>query len=147
MPASLLKRTFAYLIDVIIVNFVIMWPFKEIIDIKIDNFSETYNILSSTPGLTYKLFMAFLVVGALSILYWAVFEYRLKQSIGKMAMNISVKPLSGELSFRAAVLRNLSKISSLLLVLDVVYMIYKKTNQRYLEELSNTEVIDGVELK
>jgi len=147
MPASLLKRTFAYLIDVIVVNFVIMWPFKEIINIKTDNFSETYNILASTPGLTYKLFLSFLVIGTLSILYWAVFEYRIKQSIGKMIMNISVKPLSGELSFRAAVLRNLSKISSLLLAFDVAYMLYKKTNQRYLEELSNTEVIEGVELK
>lgn len=148
MPASLLKRALAYFIDVIAVNFVVMWSFKEIISINTTgNFSETYNYLASTPGLTYKLLLVFLAIGTLTILYWAVFEYRLRQSIGKMIMNISVKPLSGELSFRAAVLRNISKISSLLLALDVVYMLYKKTNQRYLEELSDTEVVEGVDLK
>ena len=148
MPASLWKRASAYLIDVFIINFVVIFPFKEMI--RIDSgasFRETYTYLSSAPELSYKLFLVFVAIGALTILYWAVFEYRLKQSIGKMLMHISVKSVNGNLSFRYAVIRNLSKVSSLLLAFDVIYMLYKKSNRRYLEVVSKTEVVEGVHLE
>ena len=148
MPASLWKRAAAYLIDVFIINFVVIFPFKEMI--RIDSgasFRETYTYLSSAPELSYKLFLVFVAIGALTILYWAVFEYRLKQSIGKMFMHISVKSVNGNLSFRYAVIRNLSKVSSLLLAFDVIYMLYKKSNRRYLEVVSKTEVVEGVHLE
>ena len=148
MPASLWKRTLAYIIDVFIVNFVVAFPFKNMIQLdSVTTFSDTYHYLSSAPELTQKLFFVFLAIGTLTVLYWAVFEYRLKQSIGKMIMNISVKSTKGDLTFRATILRNLSKVSSLTLAFDVFYLLYKKTNQRYLEKLSGTEVIEGASLK
>lgn len=144
-PAALWKRVVAYLIDALIVNFIVVFPFRERIRLdSVSSFSETYNYLSSAPGLSYKLFLVFLAIGTLTILYWAVFEYRLKQSVGKMAMNLSVRHVTGNMSFRSAVVRNLSKVSTLILALDVAYMIYKKSNRRYLEIISNTEVVEGV---
>lgn len=147
-PAALWKRVIAYLIDVLIVNFVIIFPFRKMTQLNSgSSFSDTYSYLSSAPGLSYKLFLVFLAIGVLTILYWAVFEYRLMQSIGKMVMHISVRSVSGKLSFRSAIIRNISKVSSPFLALDVIYMLYKRSNQRYFEVVSGTEVVEGVNLK
>ena len=131
-----------------VIGNVIIFPFKNMVQLNSGSkFSDTYNYLTSAPELSQKLFFVFLTIGILTILYWAVFEYRLTQSIGQMIMHISVKSTKGDLSFRSSVMRNLSKVSSFTLALDVFYMLYKKTNQRYFEKLSGTEVIEGVSLK
>lgn len=145
--AALWKRAVAYFIDVLVVNLIIVLPFRKLLEFPSGSFSEVYSYLSSYPEITYSLFFVLLSVSLLMVLYWAVFEYKLSQTIGKMAMNISVKSVSGKMSFRSAFVRSISKMSSFLLFLDFLYLVYKKSNQRYLEVLSNTEVVDGVSLK
>ena len=80
-------------------------------------------------------------VSILTVLYWSVFEYNLKQSPGKMLLKIYVNPTDKNLTFSHAVVRNLSKMSGLLLLIDCLYMVIKKTNQRYLETVAKTEVL------
>ncbi len=134
-PVKLWKRVAAYFIDVIIVNLIIVYPFKDFFG----NFEEDLFFKEFSS----EILMAFLIISLLTILYWAVLEYFLKQSVGKSLMNIYVRSTENELNFWPCVLRNLSKVSTLLLLIDSLGIIFKKDYQRFLERLSKTEVVDG----
>ncbi len=145
IPAALWKRVIAYFIDVLLINIIIVYPFRNLLSIDENaSFTEIYNHLLASPSAVYNLFLVSLSIMALMVLYWGIFEYRFSQSIGKMLMRISVISVNGnKLGFWQAMFRNLSKISSLLLGIEVIYMLYKKSSQRYLELVSGTEVIEG----
>ena len=76
------------------------------------------------------------------MIYWIILEYKVRQSIGKYIMNIYVTSTTKNLGFSQVIIRNITKISLPLLILDVLYMINNK-GQRYTEKLSNTKVIEN----
>ena len=123
----------AYFLDGLIVSFVIGLPLVGSLD---GNFESIKEI-----GFDITTLIRTSIVGILTVLYWGVFEYKLKQSPGKMLLKIYVSPTDKNLTFSHAVIRNLSKLSGLLLLIDCLYMVFKKTNQRYLETIANTEVL------
>jgi len=123
------KRVIAYLIDLIVINFFIVSAFGKIINPK-----DILTILES-PEFT----IASISIVLLSLAYWSVLEYSIHQSIGKMFFKLYV---SGKnLTLGQCIVRNLSKPFFILLVLDVLYMKIKKTNQRYLEKISGTSIV------
>ena len=134
-PVKLWKRVFAYIIDAVIVNLIIVYPFKGFFG----NFDE--DIFVKEFG--SDIFMVILIISVLTILYWAVLEYFLKQSIGKSLLNIYIRSTEKELNFWQCIVRNLSKVSALILFIDCLRIIFKSEYQRYLEKLSKTEVVDG----
>jgi len=81
------------------------------------------------------------------VLYWSVLEWKIGQSLGKYIMHIYVKTTirKSKLKYWQCFIRNLSKISSLLLVLDCIFFIWSK-NQRFLERLSKTIVVEKREV-
>ncbi|MEK6936579.1 MAG: RDD family protein [Nanoarchaeota archaeon] len=131
---ELWKRVLAYIIDVIIVNLIIVYPFKGFFG----NFDDVI-----IKELGSEIFMVVLIISILTVLYWALLEFFLKQSVGKSLMNIYVRSTDKELGFWQCVLRNLSKINTILLIIDSLKVLLKKDYQRYLEKLSRTEVVDG----
>ena len=72
---KLWKRIVAYLIDVIIVNLIIVYPFRDFFG----NFENDIIVKEIGP----EIFMVFFIISILTILYWALLEFFLKQSIGK----------------------------------------------------------------
>ena len=144
-PAPLWKRTFAYVIDVLIVDLVIVLPFQPLLNKisgKGENFAEMYAFFNNNPANIKIIFFVSLLISLFTVLYWAILEYKLKQSVGKMIMKIYVRSKTKNLTFYQCFVRNISKMSLLPLVVDCSYMFFKKTNQRYLEKITNTEVID-----
>lgn len=125
------KRLFAYIIDVLIVDVVVAYPFEKQLG-KINGFSLS---------LSGDLFIAVLIIGILTVFYWAILEYSMRQSIGKMVMRIFVNAPQ-KTNMWMFLLRNLSKISVLTLALDSLYMFATKQHRRYFEILSNTEVLE-----
>ncbi len=135
-PVKLWKRVIAYVIDVIIINIIIIYPFKNYLG----DFEEdlVFNFFNS------GFMLALLLIFLLTILYWTILEYLLNQSVGKAFMNIYVRSTNKQkLSFWQCLLRNLSKVSTLLLFIDSLGIIFKKDYQRFLEKLSKTEVVDS----
>ena len=80
-------------------------------------------------------------MGILTILYWAVLEYKLGQTPGKMLMKIRVRSLNAQLTFKQCIFRNITKLSFLLLLLDTLYT-FKSGNQRFFDTLAQTQVIE-----
>ena len=79
----------------------------------------------------------------LTLIYWSLSEYIFYQSPGKFAFNIYVRSKEKELKFWQCLIRNVTKISLILLFLDSLKVILKKDYQRYFEKISKTEVVNG----
>lgn len=134
--ATFFRRFAAYFLDTIIIGLVITLPFGYAYGSGMESFEALNN-----AGFSFQTFLLSMFIAALTILYWAILEYKLRQSIGKMIVGIYVKSTTKNFTFWQALLRNLTKVSSLLLVLDCLYMFFMKTNQRFMETLAETEVL------
>jgi len=148
-PAPLWKRAFAYIIDTFIINLIIVMPFQKPLEelskgFVEKSFIEVYKTLlqNDFQAMLPKLFFIFTVMSLLSVLYWAILEYKIGQSVGKILFNIYVKSQTEKLTFWQCFLRNITKVSTLPLILDTAYLIFTKTNQRYFEKISRTAVVE-----
>ncbi len=150
-PAPLWKRVLAYIIDTIIISFVISMPFQGVLedlqgDVANKGFLETYTFFSQNPYFLESVFphliSIFFIVSALSILYWAILEYKIGQSVGKILMRLRVISDDKKLTFGRCIIRNITKVGTILLILDTLYLFFSRTNQRYFEKITQTKVIE-----
>ena len=143
--AAFWRRVIAYIIDVMVVSFVVVGPFsnKLVTSVEGESVMELFANVQST--FTTEAFIIGIVVSLLTLLYWTFLEWKFNQSVGKMLLRIQVFPK--KISFNQAMLRNVTKLSTFILVLDVVYMFVTKGNQRFFEKLSNTMVINEKKTK
>ena len=72
-------------------------------------------------------------------------EWRFNQSVGKILLKLTVKNLTKKpVTFTQALVRNLTKLSTIVLLIDCIFIIKSKKNQRYFERLSKTQVTEEV---
>lgn len=133
-PVNIWKRVFAFFIDYALINFIIVLPFKDFF-INLETYSFT--------ELKGEFFIVSCLIIILTLLYWIVFDYFLKQTPGKAIFNINIRSKQKDLKLWQCVVRNLTKISIVLLILDSLKILYKQDYQRFFEKLSKTEVVDG----
>ena len=141
MPAPLWKRACAYVIDVLILSVIVFLPLNKLFPTPATEAASFADIMSSiNQQMSGKVIIIALLAAILTLLYWSILEYKLGQSIGKMLMKIKVYSAT-PLTFWQCVLRNVTKVSTLFLFLDTLYML-KSGTQRFFEHLSQTEVIE-----
>lgn len=152
-PASILKRLLAFLADSLIINLVLFFPFRRIIQKLVPHFSsysEAYSFLSSNQSYTSILTTVSLVMSLFAILYFALIEYRIQQTPGKMIFNIFIVNESKKPGFWQFLARSLFIIPVfpffLLWVIDPLFMFLTKTNQRLSEILSKTKTVQSYNL-
>ena len=131
VKATFFRRVIAYFLDGLIISLIITLPLYGSLD-------EDFQFVN---GFDASILIRASIVSILTVLYWGVFEYKLKQSPGKMLLKLYVSPTNKNLTFSHAIIRNLSKMSGFFLFIDCLYMVFKKTNQRYLETVAETEVL------
>jgi uncharacterized RDD family membrane protein YckC len=141
---SLWKRVFAYIIDLIVISFVIFMPLKKFFsDMPEGEFEAVISYFSQYNTFSLDFFIVSFIAALLTVLYWALLEFYLSQSIGKMAMKIKVVTVDKtKLDFRKCFLRNVTKVSTFVLFLDILYGIVTRSNRRYFELITKTKVID-----
>jgi len=147
LPAPFWKRVLAYIIDSLVISFIVS-PFQRVLkDVsETSSLVEFYTQIIST-GMMVKLLYVIFIVAVITLLYWSVLEHNFTQSLGKMILRIHVRSTSKKgVTFWQCLLRNISKVSTFLLVADCIYMFATKQHQRYMEKLSNTEVVEVLEL-
>ncbi len=137
VPARFFRRVLAYFLDTLLIALVIGLP----IGYAYENTDDSKFEFLSPKDFNAKDLILGSAIGILTVLYWAIFEYKLRQSPGKMLLKLYVSPTNKELTFSHAIIRNLTKISGFLLVLDCLYMVFKKTHRRYMETIAETEVL------
>ncbi|MFP4111545.1 MAG: RDD family protein [Candidatus Woesearchaeota archaeon] len=164
VPASPLKRFAALVIDIFLLNFVVISPFSGVLRRIIPTENISYEWILANSEVTSIIYVLMFFIALLSLLYFAVLESRLGQTLGKMMMNIHVINLSdlirsGEkqktkaksiserkISFFQAVIRNLFVFPffpfALLWIIDPAFMIFSKNGQRLSERLSKNMTVE-----
>ena len=92
-PALIWKRIIAFFIDITLINFVILFPFRKLFQSLLPkdySFSEAYRLLSTSASYTGYITKASFVMSLLIILYFLMMERKMGQTIGKMLMKIYV---------------------------------------------------------
>lgn len=133
--ASIWKRLIAYIVDFIIVNLIVTLPLRGYLN----NFNS-FNLLLSNTDKNLMAFSFFIII--VLIFYFAILEYKLGQTLGKMIVGIYVTSTHGKLRFTQCILRNITKPFPIVLLVDVAYMFFKQSNQRLFEVFSSTTVIE-----
>lgn len=147
MPTPLWKRVCAYIIDVFIIAILIEAPFGGLIkkvagDSSNKTISELYSYLTLNPLSSNILIFITLLMTALALLYWSVLEYKFGQTIGKMFLKLYVVSEKGNLTFKQCLMRNISKLSSILIIIDSIPLLKPINTQRFSERYAKTKVID-----
>ena len=126
------RRISAFLIDQGIIFLIIVFPFN--------NFFENNSFLENVDT---SLFLAYFIIIILSMLYWVVLEFLFKQTAGKAILGIFIHSSEKETNLWQIIVRNIPKVSLLLIFFDSIPILFKRESQRYFEKLSMTEVIYG----
>lgn len=149
-PASVWKRLFAFVLDILIIDLVAGYPFRKMLEnmIPIGPYTEVYQFLVNNPQLKGTLFMMSIALAILAILYFSLLEYYTGQTIGKMLANITVESETKKLLFWQCLVRSLFLLPFfpffLLWVIDPMWMIYTKGKKRLSDVISKTKVIEQV---
>ncbi|MBW2989789.1 RDD family protein [Candidatus Woesearchaeota archaeon] len=153
-PAMVWKRVLSFIADLLIINLIIFFPFKSVIQRSIPEFSsysEAYNFLISNPAYTRNLTFLSIIMSALALLYFALMEYKLHQTVGKMLFHINVASDAKKAAFWQFIVRSLFIIPLfpffILWVIDPLFMFFTKTNQRLSEIISKTKTLEVFILK
>ena len=159
-PALIWKRIAAFFIDIVIINLVVLFPFRGLFQNIIPkdySFSEAYKLLSSSTDYASFINSVSFIMSISIILYFFMMERKMGQTIGKMLMKIYVVDASENASSRSTsdnnnlrawqlFARNLVFIPIfpfvLLWIVDPLFMLFTKTNQRLTEILSKTRVVE-----
>ena len=144
-PARFWKRGVAYIIDTFIISFIVMSPFSNLLsqNTEINTFADFITVLQATFSLQFVTIT--IVTGILALVYWSFMEWRFNQSVGKILLKLTVKNLTKKpVTFTQALVRNLTKLSTIVLLIDCIFIIKSKKNQRYFERLSKTQVTEEV---
>lgn len=148
--ASILRRILAFLIDLLIINFIIIRPFRNVLLKLIPQmpFNEAYSYLLSNQQMNTAVLFVTVMISILALLYFVILDYKLSQTAGMMILGLYIEPK--EIRFWQALVRNLFIIPIfpffLLWILDPVYLLFNKEGQRFTERLSNTKVVQVYEV-
>jgi len=152
-PALIWKRIAAFFIDMVIINLIVLFPFRGLfqnIVPKDYSFSEAYKFLSSSANYTSFISSISFIMSIFIILYFLMLERKMAQTIGKMVMKVHVVSDNDTIKTWQLFTRNLVFIPVfpfvLLWVLDPLFMFFTKTNQRLTEILSKTKVVEKYNL-
>ena len=150
--SGFMKRTIAFFIDLLVIQFIIISPFRELLRrlVPVGSFREAYSMLGakeSTPAIyAISFFIAIMI-----FLYFTFSEYFAGQSIGKKVMGLHVVSDVGKLSLSQVMLRNLALFPLFpfiaLWVIDPGFMIFTKTQRRLSDIISRTNVIQSVQYR
>ena len=138
-PASLIRRFVSYGIDFFIIN-IIVSPLESVLTRAIPanlGIWERAEFLRSDIFATKLTIYITFLVGAITVLYFTYFEYKMQQTPGKMLMkNFIVPEKKKTLTFWSYLISNITFAFFILWVLDLIYMIFSPKNQRFMEKLT-----------
>ncbi len=145
--ASILKRVAAFAIDILIINMAILFPFDSVFQkiVPSSSFSEAFEFLSSNSDST-SIKAIIISASIVTILYFVIFEKKLRQTPGKMLFKLYVKGQGKDLKSWQLFVRSMFLIPwfpfVLLWFIDPIVMLFTKENQRLSEILSRTKVVE-----
>jgi uncharacterized RDD family membrane protein YckC len=147
-PASHMRRLLAFLLDIVIINFVLLWSFETLLKSLIP---ANTNFIFQTTAISVPLLITMFAIGIVMLLYFTLFELTIGQTPGKIMFDLYVVSTDIKdkkeirLTFGQIITRNLFIIPVfpffLLILVDPIFALFNVNNQRFLEIVSHTIVV------
>ena len=138
--ASLTKRGLAFLLDLIILNWIVFAPFEGILTTSWRDSWQGWAMVSVPP----EVYGVAVSVSILSLLYFALFESMLGQTVGMMVLGLYSE---GNMTFWTSIIRNLFIVPFfpffLLWIVEPLYLFFR--GERWLERVTHTRTVEWME--
>ena len=146
------KRVVSFIIDLLIIQFIIFGPFSGVIQNKLpitSDFMQNYALLESNPNFLNELMPMFLILFLLVYAYFVIFEFKMKQTPGKIILNLKLVANKKEkITLIKIILRNFAAFPifpfSLLWIIDPLYLVI--TGSRLSDKISKTSYVEEITL-
>jgi len=136
--ASNWKRFASFLVDSLILSTIITKPLGSLIEKKApESFAD---LLSLDLG---NIFLVASLISVINLIYWVILEYKIQQTLGGLVFGIQARAEKGKLTLTQTILRNLTKLSSIVLFIDVLGILFSKKRQRFTERLTKTITLEN----
>jgi uncharacterized RDD family membrane protein YckC len=145
-PASYTRRILAFIIDIILFDLIILFPFNRLFQkaVPAGNILQQLTFLQNNPHILRSFYPLLITANILLIFYFSYFEYKLQQTPGKMLLRIQVVPQNSP-TFWNYLFSNLTFLTifpfTLLWIIDPMHMIFSPKNQRFMEKINKLIVI------
>jgi uncharacterized RDD family membrane protein YckC len=152
--ASPWKRSLAFIIDYLILNSFVLFPFNNLIGkfYSASNLKEMIGLFTNHNTNIKPLIYISTAMTIITVMYFVLLELKYNQTIGKMLMNIYVvdgidqKVKTSHIKIGQSIARNISVVFLYFLppiwLLDAVYVYMNKEGQRFCEKLSRTKTVE-----
>ncbi len=125
------RRFAALLVDIVIVT-LLLWIISSLIFLLMAG-------LGIFSVLNYWIFIGAILI----IVYFTYMEGKTSSTLGKRLFKLKVKAKDGDMNYKTAFIRNLSKILWVPLIVDVILgFIFVDSNDRILDKVSGTYVVN-----
>jgi len=146
--ASIWKRILAFILDMLIIDFVAGGMLQAVIAkvIPETNFSNIYSFLQNHPRSLVLISLTSFIYGFIALLYFSILEYRTGQTLGKMFFGLRVLSDNKQLTYMDCITRSMYFILTLpfilLFIIDPIFLIFNKEKRRLSEVLSRTRTVE-----
>jgi len=146
VKARALKRLMAFLVDIILLNFIVAAPFRGLLSAIMPegDFNQVFNALTSNPDLVHQFNLIYIIIGVLAFIYFTLSEFKLQQSLGKMLFGLYVVGIEKRPSLLQVAIRNIFLIPVfpfiLLIIIDPILLMF--THRRLSDIIAKTDVVE-----
>ncbi|MBW2991861.1 RDD family protein [Candidatus Woesearchaeota archaeon] len=150
VPARIWKRAVSFLVDLLIINAIILYPFKKYFRsiIPTTNYQEAVNYVMANPAIIDTMTKIGVMVSIILVLYFSLSVYKTGTSIGKYLFKIRTKSLDKEMKYWQCLVSSLTFILFMpfviLWVVDPLHMLLSEKKQRFMERISKLETVEEV---
>jgi uncharacterized RDD family membrane protein YckC len=132
------KRAIAFIFDLLVINFVIAFPFQGIFQ----QYAGSFNFGIATSFSPHA-YYALILISLLALLYFTFSEYYIGQTVGMMLVNIQAISTQGNVGLLKAFIRNCFILPFfpfvLLWLVELIHLIFYK--ERLLEKITGTKTV------
>ena len=145
---SIWKRGFAFIIDMIIIQFIVSLNFNKFLEDSLGSDKSLIDLfntgLENYSTLQPKLLLISIVTAIAALIYFTLMEFKLRQTLGKMIFKIRIISSNKKLEFYQVLLRNIPKslffinYTIWIFLIDIIY--YNFTRKRLFDKIAQTDV-------
>jgi len=146
------RRSGAFLLDILIINLIIIYPFRGIFSNYFGKLSFARSMALASQAIPSNVYWALFFISVLALLYFTFFDYYLGQTLGQMILkikSISLKSDDGRIDMWTAILRNCFVMPFfpfyIFWIVDPIYLAFYK--ERFLEKISATKTVYTEEIR
>ena len=150
VPAAVWKRFVAFLADLMIVNVIILYPFKRYFEsiMPTTNYKETINYIMANPSVVNTVSAIAIMVSILTVLYFSLSGYKTGTTIGKYFFRLKTKSLEKEARYWQYFVSSLTFVLFtpfvVLWIIDPIYMFLSEKRQRFMEKIAKLQTVEEV---